>query len=182
MLSLGSLVLVIVLLTVAAGVGFYVNSRLPEKHRSKDTIELVGLAISLLVTFTAIVLGLLTTSVKTGFDFGVCGARRLCGRAHAARPLPRRFRTRDRADPRRSSRICGGDHRQHVAQRGCAVRRQLSRRLQYPANGREPCPRRHLRSHRPRHQVAAGRATNFNATRPPPVGRNMRARFKTAGS
>lgn len=31
-------------------------------------MELVGLAISLLVTFTAIVLGLLTTSVKGGYD------------------------------------------------------------------------------------------------------------------
>jgi hypothetical protein len=68
MRNLGSLLLVLVLLAAAAGVGFLVNSRLHEKHRSRDSIELVGLAISLLVTFTAIVLGLLTTSVKSGFD------------------------------------------------------------------------------------------------------------------
>jgi hypothetical protein len=58
----------LLLLCASAGVGFFVNSRLPEKHRSRDSIELVQLAISLLVTFTAIVLGLLTTSVKSGFD------------------------------------------------------------------------------------------------------------------
>ena len=52
----------------SASVGFFVNSRLPEKHRSRDSIELVQLAITLLVTFAAIVLGLLTTSVKAGFD------------------------------------------------------------------------------------------------------------------
>jgi hypothetical protein len=68
MRNLGSLLLVLALLTAASGVGFVVNSRLPEKHRSKDAIELIGLAMSLLITFTAIVLGLLTTSVKSGFD------------------------------------------------------------------------------------------------------------------
>jgi hypothetical protein len=59
---------VLILLCASAAVGFFVNSRLPERHRSRDSIELVQLAISLLVTFTAIVLGLLTTSVKSGFD------------------------------------------------------------------------------------------------------------------
>ena len=39
-----------------------------EGHRSAQSIALVQLAITLLVTFTAIVLGLLTTSVKAGFD------------------------------------------------------------------------------------------------------------------
>jgi hypothetical protein len=57
-----------VLLCASAGGGFFVNARLPEKHRSRDSIELVQLAITLLVTFTAIVLGLLTTSVKSGFE------------------------------------------------------------------------------------------------------------------
>ncbi len=52
----------------SAALGFFVNSRLPEHHRSRDSIELVQLGVSLLVTFTAIVLGLLTTSVKGGYD------------------------------------------------------------------------------------------------------------------
>jgi hypothetical protein len=57
-----------VLLCVGVGLGFVVNSRLPEKHRSREAIELVQLAIGLLMTFTALVLGLLTTSVKSGYD------------------------------------------------------------------------------------------------------------------
>src|SRR5271156_3566934 len=58
----------LILLCASAAAGFFVNSRLPEKHKSRDSIELVQLAITLLVTFVAIVLGLLTTSVKSGFD------------------------------------------------------------------------------------------------------------------
>jgi hypothetical protein len=58
----------LILLCASVGAGLFVNSRLPERHRSRDSIELVQLAITLLVTFTAIVLGLLTTSVKSGFD------------------------------------------------------------------------------------------------------------------
>lgn len=60
--------LLLILLCASAGAGFFVNSRLTEKHRSREFIELVQLTITLLVTFTAIVLGLLTTSVKSGFD------------------------------------------------------------------------------------------------------------------
>jgi hypothetical protein len=60
--------LVFVLLCAAACAGFFVNARLPERHRSRDSIELIQLLMGLLVTFTAIVLGLLTTSVKSGFE------------------------------------------------------------------------------------------------------------------
>jgi hypothetical protein len=52
----------------SAAIGFFIHSRLPERHRSPESIALVQLMITLLVTFTAIVLGLLTTSVKAGFD------------------------------------------------------------------------------------------------------------------
>ena len=68
MLDLGSTALLLVLLLGAAGAGYFVRSRLPEKHRSQELLILVQLTINLLVTFTAIVLGLLTTSVKAGFD------------------------------------------------------------------------------------------------------------------
>jgi hypothetical protein len=66
----------LILLCVSAGVGFFLNSRLPEEHRSRESIELVQLAITLLVTFTALVLGLLTNSVKSGYDsaYGARGA------------------------------------------------------------------------------------------------------------
>jgi hypothetical protein len=60
--------LLLVLLCAAAGGGYFIKTRLPERHRSRDSFELVQLTINLLVTFTAIVLGLLTTSVKSGFD------------------------------------------------------------------------------------------------------------------
>ena len=56
------------LLCAAASGGFVLKTRLPERHRSRDSFELVQLSINLLVTFTAIVLGLLTNSVKNGFD------------------------------------------------------------------------------------------------------------------
>ncbi len=68
MLDLGSTALLLFLLLAAAGVGYFVRARLPEKHRSQELLILVQLTINLLVTFTAIVLGLLTTSVKAGFD------------------------------------------------------------------------------------------------------------------
>ena len=51
-----------------AALGYFVKTRLPERHRSRDSFELVQISITLMVTFTAIVLGVLTTSVKTGFD------------------------------------------------------------------------------------------------------------------
>ena len=61
-------VILFAILCASAGVGFFVHPRLPEKHRSAQAMGLVQLAITLLVTFTAIVLGLLTTSVKAGFN------------------------------------------------------------------------------------------------------------------
>ncbi len=58
----------LVLLCLAAGVGAFVRTRLPEQHRSRESMQLVQLTITLLVTFTSIVLGLLTGSVTSGFD------------------------------------------------------------------------------------------------------------------
>ena len=52
----------------AAALGSYVRARLPEKHRSAETMGLVQATISLLVTFTSIVLGLLTGAVATEFQ------------------------------------------------------------------------------------------------------------------
>ena len=52
----------------AGALGSYVRARLPEKHRSSETMGLVQVTISLLVTFTSIVLGLLTGAVTTEFQ------------------------------------------------------------------------------------------------------------------
>jgi hypothetical protein len=56
MRNLGSTLFLLLLLGASAAAGFIANSRLPEKHKSRDSIELVQLAITLLVTFAAIVL------------------------------------------------------------------------------------------------------------------------------
>src|ERR1700760_1970691 len=61
-------VVVFAAMCVSAAIGFFIHSRLSEKHRSPESIALVQITITLLVTFTAIVLGLLTSSVKAGFD------------------------------------------------------------------------------------------------------------------
>ena len=51
-------VVVFAAMCVSAAIGFFIHSRLSEKHRSPELIALVQLMITLLVTFTAIVLGL----------------------------------------------------------------------------------------------------------------------------
>jgi hypothetical protein len=66
--NLWSVAFLLFLLCASAGAGYVVKSRLPERHRSRGAIELVQLSVNLLATFIAIVLGLLTTSVKAGFD------------------------------------------------------------------------------------------------------------------
>ncbi len=66
--DLWSIGFLVVLLCASAEAGYLVKSRLPERHRSRDSIEIVQLSVTLLATFAAIVLGLLTTSVKAGFD------------------------------------------------------------------------------------------------------------------
>ena len=60
--------ILLVLFSGSSALGFALRMRLPDTHRSKDAIELIQLVMSLLVTFTAIVLGLLTTSVKNDYD------------------------------------------------------------------------------------------------------------------
>ena len=52
------------LLCSSAGLGILVRPRLPEHHRTRETMELMQITIGLLVTFAALVLGLLTASVK----------------------------------------------------------------------------------------------------------------------
>ena len=77
MRNFGSSLFLLILLSASAAAGFFVNSRLHEKHKSRDSIELVQLGITLLVTFAAIVLGLLTTSVKSAFDAAYSRAARM---------------------------------------------------------------------------------------------------------
>ncbi len=66
--ELASGFVVFLLLCGSAGVGLLVRPHLPEHHRTRETIELMQLTIGLLVTFAALVLGLLTASVKQSYD------------------------------------------------------------------------------------------------------------------
>lgn len=60
-------VLLVVLVTAAAS-GHLLLPRLPARHRSTETLESVRLVLSLVVTFAALVLGLLTANVNADFD------------------------------------------------------------------------------------------------------------------
>ena len=68
MLELGAAVGLLLLFSASTILGFAVKSWVPEAHRSKEALQLIQLVMSLLVTFTALVLGLLTTSVKADYD------------------------------------------------------------------------------------------------------------------
>lgn len=59
---------VLILLMLSAALGMFVRARLSERHRSRETVELVSLVVTMLVTFAALVMGLLTYAVKGGFD------------------------------------------------------------------------------------------------------------------
>jgi hypothetical protein len=59
---------VFLLLTSSALLGRFIRLRLPAHHRERETIEAMQIIIGMLVTFTALVLGLLTASVKTAYD------------------------------------------------------------------------------------------------------------------
>jgi hypothetical protein len=59
---------VFVLLCASAAVGMAVARALPERHRGRDTFDLMSLVIGMMVTFSALILSLVMASVKTGFD------------------------------------------------------------------------------------------------------------------
>ena len=92
-------VILFAILCASSVLGFFVHPRLPERHRTAQSIALVQLAISLLVTFTAIVLGLLTTSVKEGYDTAYNARGELRRPACPDGPVPGGLWTGDGADP-----------------------------------------------------------------------------------
>ena len=60
--------LVLFVLLGSSALGRAVYPLLSERHRSREVIDFVRLVIAMLVTFAALVLGLLTTSVKASYD------------------------------------------------------------------------------------------------------------------
>jgi hypothetical protein len=68
MYEVGTTLLVFALLLVGTTIGVVVRPLLPEEHKAHETVQLVQLVITMLVTFAALVLGLMTASAKTHFD------------------------------------------------------------------------------------------------------------------
>jgi hypothetical protein len=68
MSEVGSALLVFALLLLATGVGVWIRPLLPEEHKAHETVQLIQLVIGMLVTFAALVLGLMTASAKSSFD------------------------------------------------------------------------------------------------------------------
>lgn len=68
MLEIGSALLVFSLLLAVTVIGMVVRPLLPEEHKAHETVQLVQLVIGMLLTFAALVLGLMTASAKTNFD------------------------------------------------------------------------------------------------------------------
>ncbi len=58
----------LILLAGAAAAGVYIQARLKEAHRAQTTVDAVRSIAGMVVTFAAIVLGLLVTSTKADFD------------------------------------------------------------------------------------------------------------------
>ena len=68
MMELLNAFLLVGILLASSALGLYIRPLLAEHHRSQDTLDLVRLVTTMLVTFAALVLGLLTSSVKTTRD------------------------------------------------------------------------------------------------------------------
>src|SRR5215470_5863991 len=60
--------IVLVILLGGSALGLLIRPLLSERHRSREVIEFVQLVVAMLMTFVALVLGLLTSSVKSSFD------------------------------------------------------------------------------------------------------------------
>lgn len=64
-----SLAFVFLLIFVGSSAGgTWLHDRMTEHHRTRDAVESVRLIVTILVTFSALVLGLLVTSAKEDFD------------------------------------------------------------------------------------------------------------------
>ncbi|MDB5783254.1 hypothetical protein [Caballeronia mineralivorans] len=68
MTELETAVVVFLCLLAATALGVVVRPLLPEEHKARETVQLLELVVGMLVTFAALVLGLLTASAKTLFD------------------------------------------------------------------------------------------------------------------
>jgi hypothetical protein len=68
MSEIGSALFVFAVLLAGTAAGAFVRPLLPEEHKAHETVQLLHLVVGMLVTFAALVLGLLTASAKSNFD------------------------------------------------------------------------------------------------------------------
>jgi Protein of unknown function (DUF4239) len=68
MISFLQTLMLLALLMAASQLGLWLQTRLHERHFTRDSVESVRLVATILATFTAIVLGLLLTATKSSFD------------------------------------------------------------------------------------------------------------------
>lgn len=68
MTELEDAAILLLILLGGSALGIFVRPFLSERHRSRETTDLIQLVMTMLVTFAALVLGLLTSSVKGSFD------------------------------------------------------------------------------------------------------------------
>ena len=66
--DLAAACVVFILLCLASGFGMVVAKSLPDRHRGRDTFELMSLVTGVMVTFVALILSLVTASVKNSYD------------------------------------------------------------------------------------------------------------------
>ena len=68
MLGVGWAALCLVILAGGSVVGMWLQTRLREHHKSRETTDAIRMIIAMVVTFSGLVLGLLVTSGKADFD------------------------------------------------------------------------------------------------------------------
>lgn len=138
-------------------VGVAVQRWLPDRHRTRDTVESIRLVITILVTFAALVLGLLVSSAKAEFDlhtnelrrFGIdlieldARLREYGPEAGPMRVLLRRYTAAAIADTWPGEALPGGSYPVHLnpVLRGSIESGELSRmltRLEEMVQGIEP--------------------------------------------
>ena len=68
MMALLDAAIVLVILLGCSTLSLLIRPLLSERHRSREAGEFIQLVLAMLMTFVALVLGLLTSSVKASFD------------------------------------------------------------------------------------------------------------------
>lgn len=131
----------------STGLGAIIRPLLPEEHKARETVQLIQLLVGMLVTFAALVLGLLTASAKTMFDTTNNDVRSY---ATAIIELDRAMRDygADLDHARAAALVHGGGDREHLAARAASAR-HLSERRAIEGKRRQPREQRARRDLEP---------------------------------